>query len=76
MAKNKKNENNLEMTVKGNTLTMTVDLDETLREANSGKSDIISEARFIKIPDNEEYMVNLMVIKMHPKEKKSKKDKD
>lgn len=78
MAKTKNdNENNLIMTVKGSTLTMTVDLEEELREAESGKSTIISTAHFEKVPDNEEYLVKLMVIKMKPKEKKkSKKDKD
>jgi len=78
MAKTKKNENNLEMNVKGNTLTMTVDLDEDLGESNSGRSIIVARSeRFEKVPANEEFAVQLVVIKMKPREKKAtKKDKD
>jgi hypothetical protein len=76
MAKTK-NDNNLEMKVKGTTLTMTVDLDEDLGESNSGRSIIVARSeRFEKVPDNEEFAVQLVVIKMKPRENKSKKDKD
>lgn len=77
MAKTKKNENNLEMSVKGSTLTMTVDLDEELEESGTGKSVIVSKAHFEKIPDHEDYYVKLIIGKTLPKDKKkSKKDKD
>lgn len=77
MAKTK-NDNNLIMKVKDSTLTMTVDLEEDLGESNSGRSIIVARSeRFEKVPDNDEYAVQLVVIKMKPREnKKTKKDKD
>ena len=77
MAKTKKNENNLEMTVKGSTLTMTVDLDEELEDSGTGKSVIVSKAHFEKVPGFDEYYVKLIIGKTKPKEKKTtKKEKD
>lgn len=80
MAKVKEKEkpaNNIQFEVDGSTLTITVDLEEELRESSSGFSTIVADTgNFIAIPNDDDednsYGIKMIVTKRAKKKKKEK----
>lgn len=65
---------NVDMKVKGNQLTLTIDLSKSFGSSSSGKSDIIATtAGNQEVAGHENTMLGITVFKALPKEEKPKK---